>query len=187
MRPLTDSERQLVIENQGLTYTVVYSMVLTGKLLPQLKEDAISEGMIGLMQASVAYDPQNGYQFSTLAMLSIKRKIMQLIEKEFNQTKRNVASMDAPLADPSEKTLGDILPATDDVEQKTVGSLMDYIKLISKNHPKSKSIETLIEYANGKNMTELAKERGVSKQCIQLHVSDAKKILQNLIGRTDWS
>lgn len=187
MRPLTDSERQLVIENQGLVYTVVYRMIHTGKLLRRLEEDALSEGMIGLMKAAVYYDPQSGYQFSTFAVVCITRKVLDFIQKEFNQTKRNVASLEDPNEDCSERPIGDILPATDDVEQDAMETLMDYIVRISKNHPKGKHIETLIAYFNGKNLRELAEERGVTRQRIQAIICEAKRILQNRIDRTDWS
>lgn len=186
MRPLTDSERQLVVENTGLVYEVVYRMVRAGKLLPRLVEDAISEGMIGLMKAAVFYDPDLGHQFSTLAMLSIRRQIICYIKKEINQTKRNVASLDDPISDRSEKSLGESLPAKDDVERDAVEWLNEHVDRISQNHPKAMYLETLKEYVNGRTISEIAEERGVSKQRIQFIVSEAKRILRNRLDPDDW-
>lgn len=186
MRPLTDSERQLVMENKGLVYVVVYRLVRIGKLLPHLIEDAISEGMIGLMKAAVFYDPDSGHQFSTLAVLCIKRKIICYIKKEINQTKRNVASLDDPISDRSEKSLGESLPAKDDVERDAVNWLNEQVDRISQNHPKAMYLETLKEYVNGRNIREIAEERGVSKQRIQFILSEAKRILRNRLDPDDW-
>lgn len=187
MRPLTDSERQLVVENKGLVYEVVYRMVRAGKLLPRLVEDAISEGMIGLMKAAVFYDPSIGHQFSTLAMLCIQRKIIDYIKKEINQTKLNVTSLDEPNAGREGETLGELLPARDDVESDAVDWLSDAVELISHNHPKALHLETLMEYVNGRNLREIAEERGVSKQRIQFIISEAKRILRNRLDPNDWS
>lgn len=186
MRPLTDAERTLVIENKGLVYSVVYRMIRAGKLLPTLCEDAISEGMYGLMKAVVFYDPSRGYQFSTLAAMCIHRQICNFIEKEINHTKHIAVSLDEPITDRSGKDLSDSLPAKDDVERDAVDWLTETVELISKDHPKAMHIETLMEYVSGRNIPELAKERGVSKQRIQAIISEAKRILRNRINRNDW-
>lgn len=187
MRPLTDAERQLVMENKGLVFAAVYRLVRSGKLLSHLVEDAISEGMIGLMKASVFFDPSRGYKFSTLASLGIYRQICNFIEKEFNQTKFNVISLDKPSESREDETFGEILPARDDVEAEAVEWLNDAVDLISKTHPKAKSIETFMEYMGGRTMTEMAEERGVSKQRIQMMISEAKRILSARLDRNDWS
>ena len=187
MRPLTDSERTLVMENKGLVYTVVYRMVRAGKLLPSLVEDAISEGMYGLMKAVVYYDPSRGYQFSTLAIRSIRRQILNFIETEITQAKHRAESLDDLSRAREGERLSDSFPAKDDVEQDAVNWLREAIDLISKDHPKAMYIETLMEYLSGRTMTEMAEERGVSKQRIQAIISEAKKILRNRLDRTDWS
>ena len=186
MRPLNDSERQLVMENKGLVFSIAYRMVRTGKLLPNLLEDAISEGMIGLMRAAVFFDPANGYKFSTLATLAIHRQICNFIEKEINQTKLTVTSLDKPNDGRDGETIGELLPARDDVESDAVNWLNDQVAQISKNHPKAMHIETLIEYVNGRNIREIAEERGVSKQRIQFILSEAKRILRNRLDPNDW-
>lgn len=186
MRPLTDSERQLVLEHKGLVYVTVYRMVRSRKLLPSLFEDAVSEGLIGLMKAAVFFDPSRGYQFSTLASLAIRRHICNFIEKEINQTKFNVISLDKPSESREDETFGEILPAREDVESDAVDWLGEAVELISKNHPKAKYIETLVEYINGRNIREIAEERGVSKQRIQFMISEAKRILRNRLDPLDW-
>lgn len=186
MRPLTDSERQLVMENKGLVYTVVYRMVRAGKLLPSLIDDAVSEGMYGLMRAAVFYDQSRGNQFSTLAVTCIHRQIVNFIEKEINQTKFIAVSLDEPITDRSGKDLTDSLPSNDDVERDAVEWLTEAVELISQNHPKAMHIDTLMEYVNGRNIREIAEERGVSKQRIQAILSEAKLILRNRLDRDDW-
>lgn len=186
MRALTDSERTLVMENQKLVYAVVYKMVRSGKLSPRLVEDAISEGMIGLIQAAIYYDQSRGTQFSTLATVSIHRCIVMFFKKEINQTKYDCASLDAPIGEKTGRTLGEILPAKDDVEQDAVRWLKEVIAEIPMDRVRAKHIEILMEYVNGRNMREIAEERGVSKQRIQYIISEAKRILRNHLNRKDW-
>lgn len=186
MQPLTDEQRTLVVENRGLVYSAVYKMMRSGKLLPHLHDDAIGEGMIGLMKAAALFDPSRGYKFSTLAMISIRRQILNYIEKEINQTKLNAISLDVPNESREGETIGEVLPARDDVESEAVEWLMDAVELMSKNHPKAKCIETLIEYMSGRTMLEMAEERGVTKQRIQAMISEAKRVLRKGLDRSDW-
>lgn len=186
MRALTDSECQLVVENMKLVYAVVHKMVRSGKLPSHLFDDAIGEGMYGLTKAAAFYDPSRGTQFSTLATVSIYRYIILFLKKENTQTKHKGASLDAPMAEESGKTLGDILPAKDDVEQDAVQWLKEVIAEIPMDRVRAKHIEILMEYVNGRNMREIAEERGVSKQRIQYIISEAKRILSNHLNRKDW-
>lgn len=183
---LTDEQRTLVVENRGLVYSAVYTLMRNGKLLPHLHDDAIGEGMIGLMKAAVMFDPSLGYKFSTLAMISIRRQILNYIEKEINQTKLNITSLDMPNEGREGETIGEVLPARDDVESEAVEWLMEAVELISKNHPKAKHIDTLIEYMSGRTMLEMAEERGVTKQRIQAMISEAKRVLRKGLNRKDW-
>lgn len=186
MRALTDSERQLVVENMKLVYAVVHKMVRSGKLPSQLFDDAIGVGMYGLTRAAALYDPSRGTQFSTLATVSIWRYIIMFLKKENTQTKHKAASLDVPMEEESGKTLGDILPAKDDVEQDAVQWLKEAIAEIPMDQVRAKHIDILMEYVNGRNMREIAEERGVSKQRIQACISEARRLLRSRLNRKDW-
>lgn len=186
MRPSTDAERQLVTDNMGLVYHVAHKMYLTGRIPSNMMEDAIGEGMYALTKAAQLYDPSKGYRFSTLAIICIQREIRDWVDKEFTQIKRDGLRLDEPFADRSDKNWSDTFPAKDDVEADAVDWLSDAVDLISKNHPKRKNIEMLLEYANGRSMVDIALEHGVTRQRILARINEAKAVLRNSLKRNDW-
>ena len=94
MRPLTDDERQMVEENTGLVYHTVYAMVSKGALIREAVDDAISEGMIGLMKAAQCFDKERGLQFSTLASTCIRREILGMVTREVREKNHVCISLD---------------------------------------------------------------------------------------------
>src|SRR5690348_16925797 len=64
------------------------------------REDLVSWGMIGLVQAARAWDPARSGSFTTLACLAIERMIIRGVRREWKSTQAAVTvSLDAPLMD----------------------------------------------------------------------------------------
>lgn len=74
LRPLTDEERQFVAANTGLVGHVVYRWY---KLDGDEADDAIQDGMFGLIRAAQLYNPSLGFTFSTYAMAWIRQGIQR--------------------------------------------------------------------------------------------------------------
>lgn len=186
MRQLTDEQRLLVTENMGLVYSQVYKLMRSGKLLPHLHDDAISEGMLGLMKAAYHYDPSRGYRFSTLASMSIHRQVVGFIKKEINQTKAIAISLDKPNTSRAGETLGEIIPANDDIESEAVEWLNEAVLEVLANHTTVEKADIFMDYMSGRNMVEIARDRGVTRQRIFAVISDIKKILRKELKRNEW-
>lgn len=186
VRALCDAERMLVEDNIRLVYHVAWQMLRGGKLLPSLMEDAISEGMCGLINAARQFDPTKGHQFSTLALVAIRRQIRDFVKKELNQNKLSPLSIDEPIGDSSEICFADTLPAQNDTESEAVDWLSEVTCSILCNRGKSLEYEMLMENVNGRTMVEIARDHGVSKQRVHKQIGDAKKLLCEEMNRTDW-
>ena len=81
---LTPDREHYVVENEKLIY---YAMNKFFKILPTSIErtDLYQEGMIGLIQAAILYDENSETQFSTYALISIRRKMYEFVaNNKFN-------------------------------------------------------------------------------------------------------
>lgn len=190
MRPLSDAERKLAEDNLNLVYFVAYKMANAGQLPKNVLDDAISEGMYGLMRAAVLYDPSRGLQFSTLGVMCIRNQIMSWIRKETTQRKMVAISIDMVVSEGSGKSAGktwaETLPAVDDTEQDAVLWLNEYAIQKMEEQGKGHWVQLLMENANGATMEELAAESGVTKQRICKQIHQARNMLQGILYREDW-
>ena len=186
MRALCDAEQMLVENNIRLVYHGVWQMLRGGSLPPNLVEDAISEGAYGLIKAAQQFDPERGHQFSTLALVAIRRQIRDYVKKELNQNKLSPMRLEEPIGDSSEIFFADTLPAQDDTEADAVDWLGEVSCSILCAHDKSLEYEMLMENINGRTMVEIARDHGVSKQRVHKQIGDAKKLLCARLDRADW-
>src|SRR5205807_6234966 len=81
MRSEREVER-LVRENQKLVQFVVNRYLKRHSVHGMEREDLVSWGMIGLVQAARAWDPARTRSFSTLAYTAIERMIVRGVMKE---------------------------------------------------------------------------------------------------------
>lgn len=77
--PLTDDERQLVLDNLGLVHFVLNRMT---SIRTDMVEDRFQDGTLGLMRAVQLYNPDTGFKFSTYAIVSIRRHVNDAILAE---------------------------------------------------------------------------------------------------------
>ena len=112
---------------------------VAAKLYPRAKgkldfEDVLQHGRLGLLVAIRRYDPTRGCQLSTLAVLWIRQAISRAIEscdpirvpshaQAAGVQPATVLSLDWPIGEEENTTLGEMLPAEDDVEREVVASV----------------------------------------------------------------
>lgn len=130
IQPLTDDERERVEANRGLVGMVVFRWM---KLSEDVAEDAIQDGMLGLMRAAQLYDPDRGFTFSTYAMAWIRQNIQRGRERRegrnFARARRQGEDYEPPMSldiergDGEGSTLHGVLPARDDSERDAVSTV----------------------------------------------------------------
>ncbi|MBM3458838.1 MAG: sigma-70 family RNA polymerase sigma factor [Armatimonadetes bacterium] len=78
MAPRPEQEvRRLVSENRTLVEWSVNRYLDQHRVTGAERDDLVSWGLIGLLSAARAFDPQRGLRFSTLAALAIERSIIR--------------------------------------------------------------------------------------------------------------
>jgi RNA polymerase sigma factor (sigma-70 family) len=102
-KPMVRSEAEverLVSENQKLVQLVVSRYLKRYYVGTMEREDLISWGMIGLVQAALRWDPERGASFSTLACKAIERMIIPGVRREWKPDQASVTvSLDDLIAD----------------------------------------------------------------------------------------
>lgn len=111
----------LAAENINLVY-YVYNHTFKS---PRPDEDElIGEGMIGLVKAAKAYDPQTGNKFSTLAYRTIRREMLKVLQVQNYPKRRGVTvSLQKPLTEKG-WTLEDALPEENDAMEQVEAKVL---------------------------------------------------------------
>lgn len=187
MRTLSESERLLVEANVNLVYHVTYSMIRAGKLQYRSIDDAIGEGMLGLVKAAQLFDPERGTQFSTLAVKSIRMHILNMIDREITQVKYRACSLDVDISEGSgehgtNKQWAESIPSDVDVESDAVNWLGEVVREICSERQAS----MLLDNVNGHTINEIALDYGVTPQRVSKQICDAKWLLKKHLNRDDW-
>jgi RNA polymerase sigma factor (sigma-70 family) len=182
IRSETEVER-LVRHNQGMVRYVVDRVLRRRSVGDMERDDLISWGMLGLLQAARIWDPDRACSFSTLAFIAIERKILRAVRRE-GKPERAAAtlSLDELLFEegtdrPSVRRL-DQIAGDQDVEQQLLDSetrtvVRSAVEQLPPRHRR------LIErhFYEGIPIAELAEEMGVSRQAVY---GRQKKILRQL-------
>jgi len=88
---------QLVREHQNLVGFMVRRYLQRYYVGDMEREDLVSWGMIGLLQAARAWDPERGRSFSTLACKAIERMIIRGVSREWKPERAAMTvSLDEP-------------------------------------------------------------------------------------------
>lgn len=100
----TEQEDTLVERNIPLVVSIAFKF---RPVPPNDHEDLISIGMIGLLKAIRAYEPDKG-AFSTIASLIIRREILRELSKSNN--KRPADNLNFDIAEEIEESIPEYLP-----------------------------------------------------------------------------
>ncbi|MEG2624455.1 MAG: sigma-70 family RNA polymerase sigma factor [Clostridia bacterium] len=136
-------------------------------------EDAVQNGMVGLINAARGYDETKGFAFSTLAVLCIRRAIMGEISKDRNP--RGCVSLNAPLVSGEEFTLEDLIPDNTDVEKDAEGS---WLLLRILDHCSNQQKQIIEMRIAGLSFAEIGEITRVTKSVIVAFIERLHTVLQ---------
>lgn len=151
------------------------------------REDLVSWGMIGLVQAARAWDPARGGAFSTVACLAIDRAIVRGVNREWHpQEARDTVSLDAVLFDEAgqggERYL-DVMRAEEDVEERILASETRMTVRQALDELPADQRELLERhYLKEEPVREIARDLGVTRQAIYLREKLALRRLREKLG-----
>jgi RNA polymerase sigma factor for flagellar operon FliA len=134
------------------------------------REDLVSWGMLGLVNAARAWDPARSASFSTLACRAIERMIIRGVNREWHPDREQATvSLDQLIsggqAEGSEDRFLDQLPADEDVERKMLDTERA-VSLRSALESLAPEQRQLIQrhYYNGENVQDIARDLGLTRQ-----------------------
>jgi RNA polymerase primary sigma factor len=140
--------------------------------------DLVNEGSIGMIEAAESFDPTRGFKFVSYAIAFIRMRIINALEQKNRivrdrrrETPIRYSSLDAPIADDDDTTLGDILCTSTDSEAFRNESLLsDIMRVFNKIlKPKEMTIVcTLLGIGTpAKKMWEIALQLGTSRERVR--------------------
>lgn len=143
---------QFLRDNDGLVYKVISIYELRHPSIKEVREDAYSQGMLGLWKAYQAYDKEKGNLFSTVAWKYIDTEV-RLVCRDYFRYRENYLT--STLEDAPE-------PACDDeVVFEMLRLSLDSIKITKRQR------QYYERYLQLQSYVEVAKELGTSKQTVK--------------------
>ncbi len=174
---------RLVRENRKLVEYMVNRYLKRYFVQGMERDDLVSWGLMGLVNAARAFDDTRGISFSTLACRAIERMIIRGVRREWKPERENrTVSLDALLngagGDPSDARFIDHLPSADDVEATLLAAeegkaLKDALDELPGEH------SDLIRrhFLEGEQVRDIAADLGMTRQGVY---SREKLILRRL-------
>ena len=89
-KELSDVEKRLIENNLGLAAAQAHTFKNSGFEI----QDLVSIGYVGLVKAAKAFNPDFGFQFSTLATICIRREILREVKKANSHKKEEELTID---------------------------------------------------------------------------------------------
>src|SRR6266851_219936 len=185
MRRSERDVEQLVRENEKLVHFEVYRYLQRYFVGDMEREDLVSWGMIGLVQAARAWDSERAASFSTLACRAIQRMIIRGVRREWKPERAAATvSLDELLFGEeqagSPERFVDRLTADQDVENELVhGEAQAAVRSAVAQLPAPD--RQLIErrYYEEVPVTTLAQEWGVTRQGLYMRQRRALRQLRD--------
>ncbi|MBR2860653.1 MAG: RNA polymerase sporulation sigma factor SigH [Clostridia bacterium] len=150
-------------------------------------EDVIQEGMIGLYRAIMSFSLEKNDSFGAFASMCIKRRIISALKSAVR--KKNIPlntyiSLNKPVKDDDDTTLGDVLENSDTnpemlfiSKEKRRSTQMRLEKSLS---PLEKKI--LIEYLQEKSYDEIAQSFGITRKSVDNAMQRIRGKLARIVG-----
>jgi RNA polymerase sigma factor (sigma-70 family) len=184
MRRLEGDVERLVRENQKLVHFQVSRYLQRYYVGDMEREDLVSWGLIGLVQAARAWDPERSGCFSTLACRAIERMIMRGVRREWKPERAAAnASLDEIISREqqagSRERFVDRLTAEQDVEGELLdgearAAVRSAVAMLPA--PQRRLIER--HYYEDVPVATLAEELGVSRQGVYVRQRQALRQLR---------
>ena len=183
---LTDAQRVLVEEHQGLVYACVRDCFAPAIYALAEPEDVIQTGMLGLIRAAQSYNPDRHIRFATYAWACIRNYIrtwrQHLLHRSHNLETRTM-SLDRTIYADNGITLGDVLPSGEDVEATAHAHLELYLmRRAAEDAGLARQYDMLLRHAGGETMAEIGRSLGVSKQAVDKGMRRVRALLTTESG-----
>jgi len=181
--------RRLVEDNRKLVEYMVNRYLKRYYVGGMEREDLVSWGMLGLVNAARAWDPARSASFSTLACRAIERMIIRGVNREWRPEREQVTvSLDQLISGVSgdgDDRFVDQLPDDQSVERRLVDTERQ-VAVQSALDTLQPEQRRLIQrrYFEGESVQELARDLGLSRQGIY---SREKLIFKQLRASLDDS
>lgn len=178
--------RDLVEQNRRLVDYMVNRYLKRYYVGTMEREDLISWGMIGLVNAARAWDPARSAAFSTLACRAIERMIIRGVSREWKPDQANATlSLDTLLGerngDGSDDRFVDRLESDSDTEEEFIRADTGMeVRRVLDELPEEQRDLIHRRFFKGDSVQEIAEDLGMSRQGIY---SRQKGILRRLKQR----
>lgn len=152
------------------------------------RDDLVSWGMMGLVNAARAWDPARSRSFSTLACRAIERMIIRGVNREWHPDRESSnVSLDSLISGNSgeggDDRFVDQLPADENVERRMVDTERD-VALRTALQTLPEEQRTLIErhYFREESVENIARDLGISRQGVYSREKAIFKQLRERLG-----
>ena len=178
---------RLVNDNRKLVEYMVNRYLKRYHVGTMERDDLVSWGMIGLVNAARAWDPTRS-AFSTLACRAIERMIIRGVNREWHpEREQATVSLDALISgDPgggSDDRFVDQLPADENVERKLLDvERRDSLRSALETLPAEQRRLIQRHYFENESVEQIAKDLGVSRQGVYSREKGIFRQLRERLG-----
>ena len=169
---MTEEQNKLIEDNINLVY-FVYAKYFLAKDGGREKEDLISEGMLGLINAAIKYSPDKGVTFSTFACVCIHRKMCLYLRDNRERLEANIVSLDAParVGDSDIITIADTIAGP---EESIIDTILNEKQIFDSLVLSEQERQILTYKYLGYTQVEISKMLGLSRQRIGQAIEHAR-------------
>ncbi len=159
---------RLVDENRTLVEWSVNRYMHRHRVISAEREDLVSWGLLGLLSAARAFDPERGLRFSTLAALAIERSITRGVMQADNHQGKLLSLDDMVHGDSGEAETrwAELIPdETASIDLRRTEDLALVRRALKRLRPDQ---QQLIEahFFLGYSLADLARESGTTRQAV---------------------
>ncbi len=171
---------RLVDENRTLVEWSVNRYMHRHRVISAEREDLVSWGLLGLLSAARAFDPERGLRFSTLAALAIERSITRGVMQADNHQGKLLSLDDMVHGDSGEAETrwAELIPdETASIDLRRTEDLALVRRALKRLRPDQ---QQLIEahFFLGYSLADLARESGTTRQAVAGQVRRALRSLR---------
>jgi RNA polymerase sigma factor (sigma-70 family) len=166
MRPESEVAK-LVNENHSLVEWSVNRYLARHHVQGVERDDLVSWGMMGLLSAARAFDPNRGLRFSTLASVAIERSILRGAMQVGNQSGKAL-SLDEALNEGSDGETRWIETIPDDGAEREMARTEELEEIDRAMHRLRPEQQRLIRlhFFQGYSLADLARQWGTTRQAV---------------------